>query len=220
MEPDLIEYQSLREESAQARNAQQTILQWSLGAFSLVFAAALSTSTSATPAIERLRMAVFAFALPFLVIGSCLAWVGELIRMRRVGSYLRGRERTFWPEWEDEVQASFVRDRTSYPLLWENYIASKGPEPGQHKQWEGYLGAALIYGGAYVVSLAVFMITLWAHRFGIHQFAWRAGGTAYAITLTLGCAWMFSRSVRRVRLVSEHVAGSASSGRPGGRQDH
>jgi hypothetical protein len=36
-----VEYETLREESAHARGAQQAILQWSLAAFGVIFAGAL-----------------------------------------------------------------------------------------------------------------------------------------------------------------------------------
>lgn len=202
-EPELLEYESLREESHHARSAQQAILQWSLGAFALIFAGALTTSERIGPGFERLRMAVFGFALPVFVIGSCLAWAGELIRMERVGFYLRGRERAFWREPHGtQIDGSCVPDRTRYPLLWENFIASGG-----HKQWAGYGGAALIYGGAYVISFTVFLLTLWAHRFDGHATAWRIGGIAYAAMVTLVCAWVFGDIARRTLRLGRQTAG-------------
>lgn len=208
-EPPLLEYQTLREESAQARNAQQAILQWSLGAFAVIFAGALAASASVTPDMERLHLAVFGFALPGLVVGSCLAWVGELIRMERVGFYIRGRERTFWQAPEKKVSVSSVRDRQAYPLLWENYIASGGTEAGQRKQWSGYMGAVLIYADAYVASFAVFLLTVWAHDFGSHALAWRLGASLYTGAVTMACLLTFWRRARLVLEMARGVAGLA-----------
>jgi hypothetical protein len=215
----LAEYQSLREESAQARTAQQTILQWSLGAFALIFAGAMASDVASTPRGEVLLMIIFGLALPGLVFGSCLAWAGELLRMERAGYFLRGREAAVWASSARGrvVDERNVLDIEQFPLLWENFIAS-AKYPGARKQQLGYIGALVIYGLSYSISAVVFFVTLWNHEFGAHTFAWRwwtiAGFVCASIVMLVvfGRIWLTLRQRGREAAGLGRICGGSDDG--------
>lgn len=81
------EYQWLRDESAQARQAQHTILQWSLGALAVVFAAAVAFKETN---LLTFRL-IYGLGLPLFGVGASFAWFGELIGL--AVPRLRGRPR-------------------------------------------------------------------------------------------------------------------------------
>lgn len=149
----LAEYQSLREESAQAREAQQSILEWSIGAIGVVFAAALATDAGASPGL--VRSMVLGIVLPSLIAGATFTWMGEMMRMERAAYYLRGREPAFWVTEEDgshTVDPDLVDEPDIRPLLWENFIAFASEGPGRRKQLVAYVGGFGIYVGSFLVS--------------------------------------------------------------------
>jgi hypothetical protein len=162
------EYDSLRQESVQARTAQQQILQWSLAAFSAIFAAGLVLAGQANINVREgfgglVFIVVFGFALPGLITGSCWSWLGELARMERVGYYLRGLEQ----------HLSGLRTGSSLlpcgPLHWETYLStgiSRKTGFGKRKQLLGYVGSLGLYFGSLCVSIAIFIAALREHVFG------------------------------------------------------
>lgn len=183
-----LEYQSLREESAQARAAQQQILQWSLATFAAFFAAGIVLVAQDKVSITSgtagsVYLVVLGLALPGLVIASSWAWMGELIRMERAGHYLRGLERS----------VSVQLGTSPAPLRWETHIAlgavhggsydkllapDEGPPPnegrpeqhehpegtGRGKQQLGYVGSAGLYAGVLLLSLVLFFMAWQSHQ--------------------------------------------------------
>lgn len=142
------EYQSLRQESDQARNAQQTILNWSMGAYALLVAAGISVLDDGGKLPVGVSL-LFALGVPGFITAAALIWIGESARMERVGFFLRRWEREHW-----QADAS---EKLAGPV-WENYL-SFDPKKSFGKQWSGYLGGALLYAGGLAVSLALFFAT-------------------------------------------------------------
>jgi hypothetical protein len=178
-----LEYESLRQESSQARAAQQQILQWSLAAFGAIFAAGLVLAgTQKTNVGEGFAglvfIAVFGFALPGLVTGACWAWLGELIRMERAGCYLRGLERSL-----ASVGANLPFISSSGPLRWETYLGLAVGGLGRRKQVIGYIGSLGLYIGSLTVANVLDIIVVSAHHF--------ASTTWPGMRWTLFCAAIF-----------------------------
>jgi hypothetical protein len=153
------QYQSLREEIAQAREAQQSILLWNQAVSGTLFAAALVAETSNSARYVIAVQFVFGLVLPAVLLGGALAWSGEMIRMERAGVYLRSFERATWnSEGEDGIA------RTSF-FIWENFLwnpPAKFVAVGYRKQNVGYAGVGVFYGIMYVGSLVAFCtISVW-----------------------------------------------------------
>ena len=153
------QYQSLREEIAQAREAQQSILLWNQAVSGTLFAAALVAATSHSAHYVVAAQFVFGLVLPAVLLGGALAWSGEMIRMERAGVYLRSFERATWnSEGEDGIA------RTSF-FIWENFLWSppaKFAAAGYRKQNVGYAGVGVFYGIMYIGSLIAFCtISVW-----------------------------------------------------------
>jgi hypothetical protein len=147
------QYQSLREEIAQAREAQHSILQWNQAVSGTLFAAALVAATSHAAHYVVAAQFVFGLVLPTVLLGGALAWAGEMIRMERAGVFLRSFERGSWGSEEEDSLA-----RTSF-FIWENFLWSppaKFIAAGYRKQNVGYLGVAIFYAIMYSGSLIAF----------------------------------------------------------------
>ncbi|TAM70749.1 MAG: hypothetical protein EPN48_05250 [Microbacteriaceae bacterium] len=151
----LAEYATLRQESADARTSQQSTITWSLAIFGAVLAAGLifvSTelkhSTWPSPLTFWFYVALFGVAMPGLAFASCLSYAGELKRMERVGSYLRGLEQ----------HLGLMDLSPRRPLRWETFLRYGVGGNGPKKLYESYLGAAGLYAIAELSSLAIFFI--------------------------------------------------------------
>lgn len=164
------EYETLRTESAQARQSQQSILQWSMAIIGVVFSAGIilvnqSMSTnvdqSAKGFLYVVFLFVFGFVLPLSSWCASLAWFGELIRMERSGRYLRGFEVSLTNIASRYNSSSDIPHLRS-PLRWENYIADENDRGiAVSKQRVGYAGCLGLYLGGVTVPLAVALIRLW-----------------------------------------------------------
>jgi hypothetical protein len=156
----MLEYQKLRDESIQSMQAQQSILQWSIGSFGAILGAALVLATKDPPFAlpPYVSFGAFAVILPIFATMCCLAWFGELIRMERIGAFLRGMER--------EV-AQAIRDGSGLsnevvPLRWETYIAfAKDRGLGVRKQGVGYFGSLGVYTIVFASCLATALCSVW-----------------------------------------------------------
>jgi hypothetical protein len=147
------QYDSLREEIAQAREAQHSILMWNQAVSGTLFAAALVAVASHSAHYSVAAQFVFGLVLPAVLLGGALAWSGEMIRMERAGVYLRSFERITW---SNEGQDGLAR--TSF-FIWENLLWSPPAQffaAGYRKQNVGYVGIAVFYGIMYVGSLIAF----------------------------------------------------------------
>jgi len=159
------EYDSLRNESSKALEAQHRILEWSITAFAVIFVAALSAADGAGvvgpsfgDSSPRLQVLLFGLVLPLLILASGLVWLAELYRMERAGAYLRSRERATWPNRDMEDLAGCRLDWEHHPLLWENVIHDHG------KVMTNFLGGFVIYAAALAVSLTTFSLEWWTYR--------------------------------------------------------
>src|ERR1700683_4685377 len=96
------QYQSLREEMGPARQSQQNILQWSQAVSGTLFAAALMAGTGHSPRYVIAAQFVLGLVLPAVLLGGALTWTGELIRLTRIGVFLRFFERASWSKVESD----------------------------------------------------------------------------------------------------------------------
>lgn len=179
----LAEYSSLREESSQARQAQQQVFAWSLATFGVFFAGGLAVAGSGaargpqgmTGLSFRAFTLVFGLALPGAITASSAAWLGELVRMERVNGYLRGLELLVAEHFQ-------VAENPRMPgiLRWETYLVTRvGHGRGINaKQVVGYLGGAALYFGAFLVSLLLFLTANQSHQFRKHTGLYHHAGWA------------------------------------------
>lgn len=194
----LAEFISLRDECKQAREAQHTILQWSLGAIGVAFAGVGASFGRSSVGVEEFRLVVLGLGIPGLVLGACFAWLGELVRMERAGYFLRGRERAYWPNdatIEDAGRLA-IDHPDQFPLIWENYIAFLGGEFGERKQKIGYVGGYGVYLGALCASLWMFLQRLGGYDFDAHDYGWSVTLLIYSglflivfMAITLAVLW-------------------------------
>jgi len=208
----LEEYKSIRSESEQARNAQQTILQWSLGSFAAVIAGSLVMFQGAgrsasyfSGEVGTLLLFLFGVGLPGLGFFSYLTWWGEFLRMERAGRYIRGLELAAGRMVESPDGA------LPPPLCWEHFLASSitaagGRRGTRVKQMVGYIGASGIYFGFSFSSLMLFAsfvaghsyhLGLWGGWVRALSLAWTATYVGFFITITFYLRNMADRQSRQ-----------------------
>ncbi len=208
---DLIfeEYRTLRAEAHQSLAYAQAIVRWSIAIFGTVLAAALlaASRVSTTHGYSFFGTSVlvlFGFALPGVSWAAAWTWLGELIRMERAGSYLRGLEAQL-------AALPGVRDGVgTEPLRWERFIASprrKGTLMG--KQIAAYLGTAMLFFGASAISLGLF-VAWWGTVFE-WAWPWTAGGGSLvvwpvlAVVFELACIIVAFAMYRRLMRLGKHI---------------
>lgn len=150
------QYQSLRDEMAQARQSQQAILQWSQAVSATLFAAALVAGTGHSSHYVVAAQFVLGVILPAVLLGGALTWSGEMIRLTRIGIFLRSFERYTWDEKAPDLAAG-----TSL-FIWQNFAWSPPEQFAlarfHGKQNTGYAGIGIYFGVMYTGSLIVFGI--------------------------------------------------------------
>lgn len=149
------QYNSIREACNQAREAHQSILNWSEAVTATLFAAGLVAVSSNSGRFILAAQFVFGLVLPAILIGGALAWAGEMIRMETIGLFLRVFERAAWGRDGDQGEIE-----TSW-FVWENFIWSPPQSLRSFrygKQATAYAGVALFYTVMYAGSLIVFWI--------------------------------------------------------------
>lgn len=144
----------MRAESVQSFANAQSIIQWSLATYGVLFAGALVLLTqSVEPANSSFRdvaiLLIFTVLLPGLICAATWQWLGEITRMERVGMYLRGLERHL------NNNANYnprlvINDAPS--LHWETFLNSEGRA---RKRNAPYVGTAAMFAGALLVSLSL-----------------------------------------------------------------
>ena len=155
------QYQSLRDEMAQARQSQQAILQWSQAVSATLFAAALVAGTGHSSHYVIAAQFVLGVILPAVLLGGALTWSGEMICLTRIGIFLRSFEKAAW----SEVVSDPAVARTSL-FIWQNFAWSP---PRQFtlagfrgKQNVGYAGIGIFFGIMYIGSVIAFdVISSW-----------------------------------------------------------
>lgn len=150
------QYESLREEMAQARQSQQNILQWSQAVSGTLFAAALVAGAGHSSRYIIAAQFVLGLVIPAVLLGAALTWSGELIRLTRIGVFLRSFEMASW----DETKSDLVEATSLF--VWQNFAWSA---PRQFtaagfrgKQNVGYMGIGMFFGVMYLGSIAAFCI--------------------------------------------------------------
>ena len=150
-----MQYDSIRVACNQAREAHHSILTWSQAVSGTLFAAGLVAAASHSGRFTVAAQFVFGLVIPAILIGSALAWAGEMIRMENIGLFLRAFERAAWKrdDGADKIETSW--------FIWENFIWSP-PRAlrAQHfgKQTAAYAGVALFFAMMYAGTLIVFWV--------------------------------------------------------------
>jgi cation transporter-like permease len=114
------EYRALRAKSAEARNNQQTILQWSLALVGVVIAGSLALAGD--PFTQQVRLLVtlaLALPVPLILAAAWGAWLAEIDRMRRAAAYIR--------EIETAGRAALRTSADHVPLVWEHRLKNVEP---------------------------------------------------------------------------------------------
>jgi hypothetical protein len=210
------EYETIRAESAQARQAQQSILQWSLATIGVAITAGvllINSMAALDPAQHRGKFlyAVFIFLYGLAVPGgswlSCLAWFGELIRMERAGRYLRGLEVVVHLILSKEAPEHDKLNYLRAPLRWETYIASENRRGiAVTKQRVGYLGSLGLYTGATALPLAALCGRVWMEPlFWDHRWQ-RILLTVYAMLILISFAVTATILVRALQRAGSEIA--------------
>lgn len=147
------EYVSLRAESVQSFASAQSIIQWSLATYGVLFGAALvvlsrETDPAAKAFNDNAVLLIFTVLLPGLMCAATWQWLGEITRMERVGMYLRGFERHL--ALQESQGSSVPANSRPGPLHWETFLNSEG---GARKRNAPYVGTAAMFAGAFLSSL-------------------------------------------------------------------
>lgn len=151
------EYESIRAESLQSFVTSQSIIQWSMATYGVLFGAGLLAASSDVSetlqsTVEWMAVLIYGLLLPGLVCAAAWSWIGEIRRMERTGVYLRGFERRTRVETKLNASSSVVA-----PLNWETFLAgtanAKSPPV---KGWAPYIGTSLLFGGGLGASVVFF----------------------------------------------------------------
>jgi len=154
------EYSSIREESIQSFATSQSIIQWSLATYGVLFGAGLLAAngdidSNLVESVTWMAALIYGLLLPGLVCAAAWSWIGEIRRMERTGVYVRGLER--------RLRAQTERSRSSVvgPLNWESFLAGNQEKGAPSvKGWTPYLGTAMLFGGGVISSVVFFYIWL------------------------------------------------------------
>jgi hypothetical protein len=148
------EYESVRAESIESFRTAQSIIQWTLASYGVLFGAGfLTMQVDIAPQFRftaDLGTVVIFAALPGLVTAATWQWLGEITRMERAGAYLRGLEAALRKHRQPKAPWPYV-------LNWETYLrgtTSKGAKR-DYKRHAPYLGTAMMFGGITAVPLVL-----------------------------------------------------------------
>lgn len=151
----IAEYQSLRDESIVAQSNQQSALNWGLALVSAATVGGLALSArdgDIEPVVMEIQLLIFGFILPVLLFAISLVWLGEFVRMARVGAYIRLVEDSVRVlDCERSVNLELSADP---PIGWENALSggnSRFPERLSRNNL-GYAGAGMILAGGQISS--------------------------------------------------------------------
>lgn len=142
------EYQAIRNEILESFKLTQAIIQWSLAIYGVGFGAGFVAVAAAlehpNSYLQWMVAVLFGLLLPGLMWAASFHWLGEIRRMERAGSYVRGLEFQL-----KDVEFSIGPGFLSRPLNWEWYLGKK------HKRWLPYGAVAVLFGGTFMVALGV-----------------------------------------------------------------
>lgn len=151
------EYESIRAESLQSFVTSQSIIQWSMATYGVLFGAGLLAASSDVSetlqsTVEWMAVVIYGLLLPGLVCAAAWSWIGEIRRMERTGVYLRGFERRTRVETKLSASSSVVA-----PLNWETFLAGTANAVSPPvKGWAPYIGTSLLFGGGFGASVVFF----------------------------------------------------------------
>ncbi len=172
------EYSSIRAESIQSFATSQSIIQWSLATYGVLFGAGLLAANSEiaedlAPIVSLMAAMIYGVLLPGLVCAAAWSWIGEIRRMERTGAYLRGVEIHLREETRRGT-ASVIG-----PLNWESFLAGDPSlKSSSIKGLAPYLGTAMLFGGSMFASVVFFFF--WMYQ--ILERGWNAGVWVLLVT--------------------------------------
>lgn len=145
------EYAAIRAETLQTMQNMHTIVQWTLGAYAVVFGTTyLALGSKAQPdfrsAIENGVLLVYMLMLPGLICAATWQWLGDFIRMARSDAYLRGLEAHL----ASKTRLHMLGLRS--PLNWSTFLS--GPR-ATNVRFEAHLGTGALMTGLVVASLSI-----------------------------------------------------------------
>jgi predicted MFS family arabinose efflux permease len=190
----LSEYQSVRAEAIDSFHTSQSIIQWTLATYGVLFGAGFLALDAEVPSgyTEALRIGtilIFA-AIQGIVAAAAWQWLGEITRMERAGAYLRGLENAV----RSTPHLSIAG--LPGPLNWETFLSrrrkrshTKDPRP-LNKRLAPYVGTALMFGGAHFAPLliAVPLQQEWIH---LHPTDWLWPWLLYGYDIVIGVLFMW-----------------------------
>jgi len=161
------EYQSVRAESLQSFVSTQSIIQWFLAIYGVLFVAGLVSLTTDTPddnvgVVRTLTYLLFGLIVPGITAAATWHWLGEITRMERTGAYLRG--------YEIHVNGTdVVRPKSSPRPNWETFLRAapfKARAPKRqrnNKRTMTYVATAGMFLGCFLAAIAssVFLEFQW-----------------------------------------------------------
>lgn len=171
------EYASVRAEAIQSFENSQSIIQWSLATYGVLFGAGLIASRqegsqTANDFVAYAALVIFSLVLPGLVCAATWQWLGEITRMERTGVFLRGLEHALRSAGHAQLSPGL-----RFALNWETFLVGG---PGR-KRLAPYLGTAIMFAGSLLSSVAFAFMWLWSH-FGAET--WRFPNVAWIIAAT------------------------------------
>lgn len=152
------EYQALRAEVLQTIQSTQSIVQWSMAAYGVLFGAGVVAASDPDARVDGfLRLAIlliFGVLIPALLAAATWHWLGELTRMERVAVFLRGLEHHL-----RKNPAPHSLGSPHGPLNWERFLAGDGKT---RKRRAPYVGIALLFSAGFAVSVCFALLWIWS----------------------------------------------------------
>lgn len=200
----LAEYNTVRTEWLASRDAQQSTLQWTLAALSVLLAATVGTSLRTGQPVVYIGLAgVIVAAATF----SQAIWFGEVMRMERAALYLRGFELALSDEFTDASSLP--------PLLWERWRGyvkkTHDPDSGPAPLWvakaaPSIIGSFALYGLISVAGLAILVVAAADTTIPHHDRIFAIVMVIVAAVLYFGATAYLGREALRIKDVSDKPA--------------
>lgn len=197
----LAEYNTVRTEWLASRDAQQSTLQWTLAALSVLLAATVGTSLRAGQPVVYIGLAgVIVAASTF----SQAIWFGEVMRMERAALYLRGFELALSDQLTDASSLP--------PLLWERWRGyvkrHHDPDSGPAPLWvakaaPSIIGSFALYGLISVAGLAILVVAAADTTIPHHDRMFAIVMVIVAAALYFGATAYLGKEALRIKFVSD-----------------
>jgi len=150
------EWVALREESIQSMKNRNSIMTYGLAAWGAVFFAGITAFLNITHDSQWLSFLILALACPTLSLILSMCWLGEAMRMSRLGVYLKEREELV----NDIVNFQPPEIKHSHDnkvMFWENYIREpiEGGVSGTRQMLASYLAVVGLFFLTMITPIAV-----------------------------------------------------------------